>query len=32
MSEKTVTKTEYDYLSTKPGIQLIKAGTYGKKE
>lgn len=32
MSEKTVTKTDHDYLSTKPGIQLIKAGTYGKKE
>jgi ethanolamine utilization protein EutQ (cupin superfamily) len=32
MSEKTVAKTDYNYLSTKPGIQLIKAGTYEKKE
>lgn len=32
MSEKTVTKTEYNYLSQKPGVQLIKAGTYQKKE
>ncbi|SMQ86715.1 Ethanolamine utilisation protein EutQ [Bacillus sp. OV166] len=32
MSEKTVTKTDYNFLSQKPGIQLIKAGTYEKKE
>jgi uncharacterized cupin superfamily protein len=32
MSEKTVSKTNYDYLSKGPGIQLIKAGTYGKLE
>ncbi|MET3322277.1 UNVERIFIED_ORG: putative cupin superfamily protein [Peribacillus simplex] len=32
MSEKTVTKTEYNYLSQRPGVQLIKAGTYSKIE
>ncbi|MET3322282.1 UNVERIFIED_ORG: putative cupin superfamily protein [Peribacillus simplex] len=32
MSEKTVAKTEYNYLSQKPGVQLIKAGTYSKIE
>jgi len=33
MSENTVTKTEeYNYLSQQPGVQLIKAGTYQKKE
>jgi uncharacterized cupin superfamily protein len=32
MSEKTVTKTDYHYLSQKPGVQLIKAGTYKKIE
>ncbi|OHR66522.1 hypothetical protein HMPREF3291_01420 [Bacillus sp. HMSC76G11] len=32
MSEKTVTQTEYKYLSQKPGVQLIKAGTYSKIE
>ncbi|MCH6269260.1 cupin domain-containing protein [Neobacillus citreus] len=30
MSENTATK--YNYLSTKPGVQLIKAGTYKKIE
>jgi uncharacterized cupin superfamily protein len=32
MSEKTVTKTDYTYLSQQPGVQLIKAGTYKKIE
>ncbi|MEH7378317.1 hypothetical protein [Neobacillus drentensis] len=32
MSEKTVTKKDYNFLSQKPGIQLIKSGTYDKKE
>lgn len=33
MSKKAVTNTvEYNYLSQEPGIQLIKAGTYAKKE
>lgn len=32
MSENTMTKPEYTYLSQKPGVQLIKAGTYKKKE
>ncbi|MEH7375697.1 cupin domain-containing protein [Neobacillus drentensis] len=32
MSEKTATKTEFNYLSQKPGVQLIKAGTYKKIE
>ena len=32
MSEKTAKKTEYNYLSQKPGVQLIKAGTYKKIE
>lgn len=32
MSEKTVTKTKFNYLSQNPGVQLIKAGTYQKKE
>ncbi len=32
MSEKTVANTNYDYLAKGPGIQLIKAGTYAKKE
>ncbi|PLR81273.1 hypothetical protein CVD25_05440 [Bacillus canaveralius] len=32
MSEQTVTKTEFNYLHVKPGVQLIKAGTYKKKE
>ncbi len=31
MSE-TAAQTNYDYLAKGPGIQLIKAGTYGKKE
>lgn len=32
MSEKTITQTEFNYLSQRPGVQLIKAGTYEKKE
>ncbi|MBT2730403.1 hypothetical protein J7E63_26575 [Bacillus sp. ISL-75] len=32
MSEKTVTKEKFHYLSAKPGVQLIKAGTFEKKE
>jgi ethanolamine utilization protein EutQ (cupin superfamily) len=32
MSEKMLTKTEFTFLSQKPGVQLIKAGTYKKKE
>ncbi|MDP4106623.1 MAG: cupin domain-containing protein [Bacillota bacterium] len=32
MSEKTLAKAEFDFLSQKPGVQLIKAGTYKKKE
>jgi ethanolamine utilization protein EutQ (cupin superfamily) len=32
MSENTVAKTNYTYLKGKAGIQLIKAGTYDKKE
>lgn len=33
MSKKTASNTvEYNYLSVEPGIQLIKAGTYVKKE
>lgn len=32
MSEKTLKKTEFNYLSEKPGVQLLKAGTYVKKE
>ena len=32
MSEKTLTKTDFTYLSQKPGVQLIKAGTYQKKQ
>ncbi|MCQ6281252.1 cupin domain-containing protein [Bacillus sp. EB600] len=32
MSEKTVEKAEFNYLSKKPGVQLIKAGTYKKIE
>ncbi|MCH6269455.1 cupin domain-containing protein [Neobacillus citreus] len=32
MSEKTATKTDYNYLSQKPGVQLIKAGTFKKIE
>jgi uncharacterized cupin superfamily protein len=32
MSEKTLAKTEFNFLSQKPGVQLIKAGTYKKKE
>lgn len=32
MSEKTLAKTEFDFLSQKPGVQLIEAGTYKKKE
>jgi ethanolamine utilization protein EutQ (cupin superfamily) len=32
MSENTVTKERFHYLSQKPGVQLIKAGTYEKKE
>jgi uncharacterized cupin superfamily protein len=32
MSEKTLTKMDFAYLSQKPGVQLIKAGTYQKKE
>ncbi|MCM3651701.1 cupin domain-containing protein [Metabacillus litoralis] len=32
MNEKTLTKTNYNYLSQEPGVQVIKAGTYEKKE
>ncbi|WP_091588429.1 cupin domain-containing protein [Alteribacillus bidgolensis] len=32
MSEKMVTEQEFNYLSQKPGVQLIKAGTYAMKE
>jgi uncharacterized cupin superfamily protein len=32
MGLKAFTKTEFNYLSEKPGVQLIKAGTYQKKE
>jgi len=32
MSEKMATKMSFNYLSQKPGVQLIKAGTYEKKE
>ncbi|RAS74553.1 hypothetical protein A4R27_23825 [Priestia endophytica] len=32
MNEGTLTKMDFDYLSKKPGVQLIKAGTYQKKE
>jgi uncharacterized cupin superfamily protein len=32
MSEKTMTKTDLTFLSQEPGVQLIKAGTYHKKE
>jgi hypothetical protein len=32
MSEKTLAKTDFDFLSRKPGVQLIKVGTYKKKE
>ncbi|PLR81272.1 hypothetical protein CVD25_05445 [Bacillus canaveralius] len=32
MSKKTATQTQYYYLSQKPGVQVIKAGTYKKKE
>ncbi|MDR4946449.1 cupin domain-containing protein [Neobacillus cucumis] len=32
MSEKTMRKTDFTYLSQEPGVQLIKAGTYPKKE
>lgn len=32
MNEGTLTKMDVDYLSKKPGVQLIKAGTYQKKE
>ena len=32
MSNRTATKENYTYLSQKPGLQLIKAGSYEKKE
>ncbi|WNS78014.1 cupin domain-containing protein [Domibacillus sp. DTU_2020_1001157_1_SI_ALB_TIR_016] len=32
MSKETLIKTEFNYLNEKPGVQLIKAGTYQKKE
>ena len=32
MNENTLIKTDFTYLSQKPGIQLIKAGTYQMKE
>jgi uncharacterized cupin superfamily protein len=32
MNEKTAVKPEYNYLSQKPGVQLIKAGTIKKIE
>ncbi|WP_158738278.1 hypothetical protein [Alteribacillus sp. YIM 98480] len=33
MSKSTVTETaNFDFLSKEPGVQLIKAGTYKKKE
>ena len=32
MSDRTATKENYTYLSQKPGLQLIKAGSYEKKE
>ncbi|WP_339226164.1 cupin domain-containing protein [Oceanobacillus sp. FSL K6-2867] len=31
MSERTAAQTTYNYLSQKPGVQLIKAGTYQPK-
>jgi ethanolamine utilization protein EutQ (cupin superfamily) len=32
MSEKTLTQGQLNYLDAKPGIQLIKAGTYSLNE
>src|SRR3954470_7564250 len=32
MSEKTLTQSQLNYLDAKPGIQLIKAGTYNLNE
>lgn len=32
MSKEALTKTEFNYLNEKPGVQLLKAGTYPKKE
>jgi ethanolamine utilization protein EutQ (cupin superfamily) len=32
MIDRTATKENYAYLSQKPGLQLIKAGSYEKKE
>lgn len=32
MSEKMATRRDFNYLSQSPGVQLIKAGTYQKKE
>lgn len=32
MSEKTLTQSQLTYLDAKPGIQLIKAGTYKLNE
>ncbi|MBP2078460.1 hypothetical protein [Oceanobacillus polygoni] len=32
MSSRTATKDNYTYLSQKPGLQLIKDGSYEKKE
>lgn len=32
MSEKTLAATKFQFLSQKPGVQLIKAGTYKRKE
>ena len=32
MSEKTLTQNQLKFLDEKPGIQLIKAGTYDLKE
>ncbi|MED1469195.1 hypothetical protein [Bacillus salipaludis] len=32
MSEKTLTQNQLNYLDAKPGIQLIKAGTYALNE
>lgn len=32
MSEKTLTQSQLTYLDAKPGIQLIKAGTYQLNE
>lgn len=32
MSQKTIAQEDIKYLNDKPGVKLIKAGTYQKKE